>query len=165
MKSVKSNSAIWLPLTTIVIGGLVSMPATAQNRIRSEAEIRETLRELYVQRAVIRELSSYAASDAVMCGLVFKGRDRSDAIDCARTSIERHEQFVVAFQGQGKDSDVWAALVGDAKGALRLVRLNSALGGQKADSEGYRSVSLPCVGSEFAVTDNGDIQCRHDKEP
>jgi len=65
-----------------------------------------------------------------MCGLVPKDGSRTDAIDCARSSIASKVPFVVAFQEYGRDLDIWSALVGDRDGELQFLLLDSSPSGQ-----------------------------------
>lgn len=118
-----------------------------------------------MREALERELDRFASMEAMMCGLVLRGEDRSDAISCAVESISAKRPFLVAFQERGEDSDIWSGLVGNPQGELQLLLLDSSPHGQPQVRAEYFVTSHECQEPAFSDTGSGAVRCRdHDMQ-
>ena len=115
-----------------------------------------------MREALERELDRFRAAGTVMCGVVPKGGSRFDAIRCARTSIGSQTPFLVVFQVQGVDSDVWSGLAGSTAGHVQMLTFDSSPHGQPQTRAEYFVTSRDCVAPTLAEDGPGVISCRND---
>ena len=71
-----------------------------------------------------------ASPSARQCGFVKLDGDRKQALDCARNADAKGEQYWVAIQHQGVDSDVWSGAVLMEDGTRNVVEYDSNPWGQ-----------------------------------
>ena len=88
-------------------------------------------------------LNERAGTGSKNCGVVGLTQPRSEAVRCAQAALKARAPFLVVFQVQGIDSEIFHGLAVNAGGNATLLRWDSdAYGG------GYGSVTRPWVKKE-----------------
>lgn len=105
-------------------------------------------------------LNERAGTGSKNCGVVGLTQARSEAVRCAQAALKNRKPFLVVFQVQGIDSEIFHGLAVNASGnAIWLQWDSDAYGG------GYGSVTRPWVKEEacpqpVVVDATPPIQCR-----
>jgi hypothetical protein len=154
----KTNTkcGILFSLIASVAGAVVLVISSAGSKAPSKAEMRQALE---------RKLASFAPDGAVGCGMVEKGAERREAIGCVRERIDKPAPFVVAFQEQGEDSDVWSGLVGNSDGQMQWLIFDSSPHGEPQQRAEYFLTLARCSKPELYETGPGAIGCAAHQEP
>ena len=118
-----------------------------------------------MRQALERELARVAPSGGASCGTVEKGVGRGEAISCAREQIGQRSPFVVAFQEQGEDSDIWSGLVGNSDGQVQWLIFDSSPHGKPQSKAEYFVTLTPCSNPEFREIGPGAVSCASHQEP
>jgi hypothetical protein len=106
-----------------------------------------------------KRLSERAGPDAVDCGLVRLGSDRSQAVKCAASGLENRQAVHVIFQVQGIDSSIFhgLAVTADGKGTWLMWDDDTYGHGRPLHAQSWID-EKPCI--DPSVVDNGiPIRC------
>ena len=71
------------------------------------------------------KLGEMAGRNARSCGLAALNQPPEESASCARSALSTHTPFMVGFQLQGIDSQIWEGLTMSKSGDARFVRFDS----------------------------------------
>lgn len=93
------------------------------------------------------------------CGLVPLSEPHGPSVSCASAALASGKPFIVGFQLQGIDSEVWEGLVFGRDGAARRIRFDSDVGGGGHFFKEPRVHIEDCVAPSLSVSKSVRIVC------
>jgi hypothetical protein len=90
------------------------------------------------RRTLLAQIEAIAGSDALSCGLTLLGEDLSTATSCVVAALANGQDFWVASELQGDDSELWRVVVRNGGGTFKSQTFDSSVDGRGRLLEGQR---------------------------